>query len=415
LVGAGYGACVIYADLLYRDLVRREGLPSWLRAVLRFGAVLTRKMVRDAVFVRAGTLSYWSLVAMVPALVLSVLLLRALGLESWFSFSTFAGRALAALLPEWDAVGLPAQVDAGKIGVAGLVVAFSASTRIFLSAEEAYNRVFSSRARKPITTRLALYYATLTIAPSITAFGFSITAAAASSHHMERLLPFLVTMAAFTFAIRAIPDAHVRLRSALVGGGVSALGFEFVKGAFAAYIITFKGAGAASLIYGSLAFVPVLLLWVYVVWVIVLVGAEVASVDQRWEDFERAEDRLISGAENRVPDAFFALQVALVIVQRFRRGEGPSPEVAVTHALTCDPDHVAAALQTLEAAGLVARTDRGFVLAGPDDALTGSDLLTRYRQHARPAADEAALGGELANAAFSAPALRRPLADLAAP
>lgn len=56
-------------------------------------------MERDAIYVRAGTLSYWSLVALVPAAVLTVLVLRALGLESWFSFSTFAGRTLAAMLP----------------------------------------------------------------------------------------------------------------------------------------------------------------------------------------------------------------------------------------------------------------------------------------------------------------------------
>jgi membrane protein len=369
-------------------------------------------MVRDAIFVRAGTLSYWSLVALVPAAVLTVLVLRALGLESWFSFSTFAGRALAALLPEWDAVGLPTQVDAGKIGVIGLAVAFSASTRIFLSAEEAYNRIFSSRARKPITTRLALYYATLTIAPAVTAFGFSITSAATSATHLDRLSPFLVTMAAFTFAIRAIPDATVRWRSGLLGGAVSALGFELVKGGFAAYLITFQGAGAAEVIYGSLAFVPVLLLWVFVVWMIILVGAEVACVDQRWVDLSRAEDRLLSGAENRVPDAFFALQVALVITRNFCQGLGPSTEPAITESLQSDPDHVAAALQTLEVAGLVARTDRGFLLAAPSETLTGTELLLRYRQHSRPAADDGAQGSRLAEAALSTPVLSRPLSEL---
>lgn len=403
---------MLTADRLYRDLVRREGMPPWLRASLRFLAILTRKMERDAIYVRAGTLSYWSLVALVPAAVLTVLVLRALGLESWFSFSTFAGRALAAMLPQWDAVGLPAEVDAAKIGVVGLVTAFSASTRIFLSAEEAYNRIFSSRARKPLSSRLALYYVTLTIAPAITAFGFSLTAAATSANHLQRLTPFLVTMAGFTFAIRAIPDATIRWRSSLIGGAVSAFGFELVKGGFAAYIITFKGAGATEVIYGSLAFVPVLLLWVFVVWVIVLVGAEVACVDQRWEELVRAEERLLSGAENRVPDAFFALQVVLVILSRYRLGQGPSPEPTLTAALASDPDHVGAALQTLEAAGLVARTDRGFLLATPPDLTTGTDLLTRYRQASRPATDACSIGARLAEAAYGAEPLTRPLTEL---
>ncbi len=402
-------------DKLYRELVQREGLPARLRGALRFAAVLTRKMHRDSIFVRAGTLSYWSLVALVPAAVLTVLVLRSLGLESWFSFSTFAGRALAALLPQWDAVGLPAEVDARKIGVIGLVVAFAASTRIFLSAEEAYNRIFSSRARKPLTTRLALYYATLTIAPAITAFGFSITASATGAQTLQRLTPLLVTMAAFTFAIRAIPDATVRWRSSLIGGAVSALAFEGVKGGFSAYVMAFTAAGAAEVIYGSLAFVPVLLTWVFAVWVIVLVGVEVACVDQRWVDLSRAEDRLLSGSENRVPDAFFALQVALVITARFRAGEGPSAEPTITETLRSDPDHVATALNTLEAAGLVARTDRGFLLAAPGELLTANELLSRYRQYSQPAVDDSAPGAHLAQAALATPTLERSLAALVSP
>ena len=117
---------MVFIDRLYRDLVRRPALAPRLRQALFVVAVLVRKIDRDAVFVRAGTLSYWSLVALVPGLILMALVLRALGLESWFSFSTFAGRALTAVLPEWDAVGLPQQVDAKTIGVAGLVVAFAA-------------------------------------------------------------------------------------------------------------------------------------------------------------------------------------------------------------------------------------------------------------------------------------------------
>lgn len=88
---------MVFVDRLYRDLVRRPALPHGLRRLLFLVAVFVRKVVRGSVFVRAGTLSYWSLVALVPALILTALVLRALGLENWFSFSTFAYRALTAL------------------------------------------------------------------------------------------------------------------------------------------------------------------------------------------------------------------------------------------------------------------------------------------------------------------------------
>ncbi|GDX80944.1 hypothetical protein LBMAG42_27550 [Deltaproteobacteria bacterium] len=405
---------MVFIDRLYRDLVRRPALAPRLRQALFVVAVLVRKIDRDAVFVRAGTLSYWSLVALVPGLILMALVLRALGLESWFSFSTFAGRALTAVLPEWDAVGLPQQVDAKTIGVAGLVVAFAASTRIFLAAEEAYNRIWNTRAQKPLTTRLALYYATLTLAPAVTAFGFSLTARAeaATSQQFHQFGPFLVTMAAFTFAIRALPDATVRMRSALIGGAVSALAFEATKGGFAAYIGVFKSSGAAALVYGSLAFVPILLLWVFVVWVIILVGVEVACVDQRWPELRRAEGRLVEGADKRTPDAFFALQCMVAVARRFAKGAGPATEPMVTGALGSDPDHVQTALETLEDAGLLERTPRGWTPSVPLDSLTAAEVVRRYRERSHPTVDVNAPGAELAAAAGDAPALQRVLSEL---
>jgi membrane protein len=404
-----------FADRTYREWLRKEHLPPWLRRCLVIVAVLVRKIGRDAVMVRAGTLSYWSLVALVPALILTALVLRALGLEAWLSFSSFMGRALTTLLPNWDAVGLPAEVDPKKIGVVGLVVAFTASTRIFLAAEEAYNRVWNTRAHKPLATRLALYYLTITLAPVVIAFGFSLTARAeaATAQPLHQAVPLLVTTAAFIFAIRALPDAVVKARSALLGGAVSALAFEVTKWSFSAYIELFKRSGTAVLIYGSLAFVPVLLLWIYIVWVIVLVGVEVACVHQRWPELHRAELRLVDGEEKRAPDAFFALQCMIVVARRFRAGLGASDEPAVTAQLGSDPDHVETALETLAEAGLLLATANGWAPARPLDRLTGSEVVRRYREVSRPVVDPAAPGSALADAAADAPGLGVPLAELA--
>ena len=403
-------------ERVYRDLVRSQSVPRLGRRALLAASILFRKMDRDSIFVRSGTLSYWSLVALVPALILTALVLRALGLESWFSFTSFAGRALTAVLPEWDAVGLPHAVDAKAIGVVGLAVAFAASTRIFLAAEEAYNRIWNSRVGRPLTTRLALYYATLTLGPAVIAFGLSLTAraAAATTPELHVVSPFLVTLLAFTFAIRALPDAQVDLRSALLGGTVSALGFETAKVGFGAYISLFQQSGAAALVYGSLAFVPVLLLWIFVVWVIILVGVEVACVHQRWEVLRRAEERLVDGAEKRGPDAFFALQCLLCVCVRFAGGGGASTEPQVTTSLGSDPDHVQSALETLEAAELLERTAEGWMPRAPLDSLTGGEAIRRYRAQALPAVDPAAPGAALAAAAGDSPSLNRTLAELVA-
>lgn len=402
-------------DRIYRAQVRNPALPPRVQLVMKAVAVFVRKVGRDAVPVRAGTLSYWTLVALVPVLILVALVVRGLGLDAWLSLSSFFGRALAAILPEWDAVGLPAEINASSIGVVGLAVTFGASARIYLAAEEAYNRIWNARVRKALTTRLSLFYATITLAPIVMASSASLAAqaeVATSTAGLHLFTPVLITAIAFVFAIRAMPDTEVRWKPALIGGLASAAAFEAMKEIFGTYILVFQKTGTAAVIYGSLAFVPIFLLFVYVMWTIVLMGVELAVVVQRWREFVRAEDRLLDGAERRGPDAFFALQCLLVVARRFSTGKGPTTEPQVTEALGSDADHVHSALEVLEEAQLLGETFGGYTMLGPLDQLTVADVIRRYRERHRPATNHNAPGTEFVEHAMIGPAFGRTVAEL---
>ena len=404
-------------DRLYRVQARNPALPPGMRLALKAVAVLVRKVGRDAVPVRAGTLSYWTLVALVPVLILVALVVRGLGLDAWMSVSSFFGRALAAILPEWEAVGLPANLNASSIGVVGLAVTFMASAQIYLAAEEAYNRIWNARVRKALTTRLALFYATITLAPIVMASSASLAAqaeAATSTTGFHHLTPVLITAVAFVFAIRALPDTEVRWKPALIGGLTSAAAFEAMKEIFGAYVLVFQKTGTAAAIYGSLAFVPAFLLFVNVMWTIVLLGVELAVVAQRWREFVRAEDRLIEGADRRGPDAFFALQCLLVVARRFREGKGTTTEPQVTESLGSDADHVHSALEVLEEARLLGETPEGYTILAPLEHLTVADVIRRYRERHRPATNDGAPGTEFVEHAMVGPAFGRTVAELVA-
>ncbi len=409
---------MLLVDRLYRTHVRDPALPRGLRDTAKFVAVVIRKLVKDAIPVRAGTLSYWTLVALVPVLILVVLVLDGLGILGSVPISPFIGPELAARLPDWQGAGLPDDLDAKSIGAVGLFVAFAASARIFLAAEEAYNRIWSARVKRPLTTRLALYYATITLAPVIVATGSSITERAeevTSFQLLHDLTPVVVTTTAFVFGIRALPDTTVRWRSALVGGLTSAVLFESLKVGFGAYIGLFQSTQSAALIYGSLAFVPLFLLYVYAVWTIILLGVVISVVVERWTEMARAEYRLIEGTERRSPDAFFGLQCMLVLARRFGQGLGPSREQDVNAVMGSDPDHVYSALETLEEAGVITEGERGYVPALPLDTLTAGQVLLRYRERTRPAADRGAPGDDLTERFASYPDFARSIADLARP
>jgi membrane protein len=95
------------------------------------------------------------------------------------------------------------------------------------------------------------------------------------------VVPILLTGCAFTLAYITIPNRRVRVRDALTGGLLAAVAFEAMKHGFALYIAHFP---TYKLIYGAFASVPIFLLWIYLSWLVVLVGAVTAAVMPEWRE-----------------------------------------------------------------------------------------------------------------------------------
>lgn len=402
----------------YLAMMRRPGLHPVPRRFLLLVAVLIREFQRDAVLVRAATLSFWSLVALVPVLVLTAAVTRPLGLDNVLPVREIAYRIfLAGPVSEVSHTvdDLLGAVDFGKLGIAGVVGVLFTGSRIYFSVEDAYNALWSVRTRRPLTTRLMLFYATVTLGPVLLAWGFLMThriQVAVDVSSLSRVGPVAVTSVAFVLAIRALPDTYVRWGPAACGGVFSAILFEFAKVGFGEYTSRLGTQDMAAKIYGSLALFPVFLLWLYVLWTIVLLGVELAYVAQRRTDLGYAEERRVAGAQPGVADPLFALQCLLVVARRFADGSGPSPEPAVTHALGADPPVTIAALETLEECGILAQSPDGYLPAAPLDRLTAADVLTRYRDRIRPQTRPESDGAELLVHAYNTASLRRSIADL---
>lgn len=387
-------------EALYLRLVADDTTPRPVRRGLLTVALLVRELGRDQVHVRAATLSYWSLVAIVPALVLAAAVMQPLGPDvsrpiRELLFSALLAGAVADVGATLD--GWLEQVNVARLGVIGLLgVAFTAS-RIYFSVEDAYNALWNVRMRRGLLMRLALFYAGLTLIPLLMAAGFAFTSrlqGAVDSGVLALLLPVAATSVAFVAAIRTLPDTDVAWRPALLGGLTSAVLFELAKVGFNAYVNVLGAKDAASAIYGSLGLAPVFLLWLYLLWLIVLFGVELAFVFQRHDELYASEERRLLGQSylRRHADALFALQALLVVAQRFAGGGGPTPEREVTLTLRSEPAFVRTALETLEEAGLVAQGPAGWLPAVPLDRVTLRDVIVRYRGLTRPVIAEDAPG-----------------------
>jgi YihY family inner membrane protein len=398
-------------DTFYQHLVGSPTTPVLARRALKVGALFVREITRDQLHVRAATLAYWSLVAIVPTLVLAAAVLQPLGGEAsrpirQFIFSALLAGSVQTVGATLD--GWLAQVDVAGLGVAGVLGVALTASRIYFSVEEAYNRLWNVRMRRSLIMRVVLFYAFLTLAPLLIAVGFHVTGKiqdAATAGSVRHLLPVLLTATAFVGAIRALPDTDVAWRPALIGGLTSAVLFEAAKVGFNAYVGVLGAETATTAIYGSLGLFPFFLIWLYVLWLIVLLGVELAYVVQRHDDLLEAEERYLLGESTgrRHPDALFAVQCLLVVARNYALGMGPTTEPKVTHELRSEPAFVLNVLETLEAAGLLAESPLGYLPALPLDRVTVRDVIRHYRRMTLPAVAPDAAGAELVDAILGSP------------
>lgn len=378
-------------EAAYLARVRRPGTPRPVRDGLTMVAVLLREMVRDQLHVRAATLSYWSLVGIVPALVLVAASMTPFGGEEavreLLYRTLLAGpvRAVGTQLDTWLAA-----VDFASLGVAGLVGVAITASRIYFSVEEAYNQLWNVPVRRSFAMRVVIFYAMLTLVPVLIAYGFHLTGelrATVDIGLLARATPAVLTAVAFAGAIKALPDTDVRWGPAVVGGGCSAVMFEVAKGGFGAYTDLLGTEDAAAAVYGSLALFPIFLLWLYVLWWIVLFGVELAYVAQRFPDLRAAEARRHAheSLAGRHADVFFALRCLAPIVGTYVAGGGPVRESTITRDVAAEPAQVRAALDTLVQVGVLVESAAGYLPAVPPGQIALGEVVRRYRARTRPA------------------------------
>ena len=262
----------------------------WHRLTVVFLEVVHR-VEHERCFRVAGALSFTTLLALVPlaTVVFSMLSLFPV-FEEWateaenFIYQNFlpaAGDAIKEYLHQFTD-------KAGKLTAFGLAFLFISSLLLLATIEDAFNDIFRVHRGRPFMQRILIYWAVLTLGPLLIVTSLSISSylvshtilsaqplVAGAFSHLLKALPWLLTLLAFVFFYNTIPNRTVRFRDALAGGVVATVLFEFAKQAFAYYIVHFN---SYQLIYGALATIPIFLVWLYLSWLVVLIGAYVVAV-----------------------------------------------------------------------------------------------------------------------------------------
>ena len=176
--------------------------------------------------------------------------------------------------------------NAGQLTTAG-TVALVVSVLITLNGVElAFNRIWRVKSHRPKFGRFLVYWTVLTLGALLAAASLAMSARffalsvfdTEAGHVLEaamlRLAPMALEVFAFATIYKVVPHRTVQWRHAIAGALLATVLFELVKGGIGIYLGTF---GNYSRIYGTLAFVPVFLLWIFMSWIAVLLGASLAS------------------------------------------------------------------------------------------------------------------------------------------
>ncbi|PNS07547.1 YihY family inner membrane protein [Solilutibacter silvestris] len=270
----------IVSRLLHlRDPVRRA-------VFMRF---LGRRFWDDNLFEAAGSLAYTTVFALVPLATVVFGMLSAFPVYSRlrdqltdYVFSNFvpsSARAVQGYISEYS-------LNASQLTTAGIIALVLSLLITLTSVESIFNRIWRVPVARPRFARFLVYWTVLTLGTLIAVASMSLSArlfamSVFSSEPgrvleslMLRMAPPCIELVAFLLLYRVVPHRTVQWRHAFAGALLATVVFEFVKWGMGIYLGTFR---SYEKLYGTVAFIPIFLLWIYLSWVSVLLGASFAS------------------------------------------------------------------------------------------------------------------------------------------
>jgi membrane protein len=326
---------------------------------------------QDAGIQHVAALTYTTLLSLVPLMTVTLALFSVFPASERmtqqvedFLFQNFvpaAGEAVQQYLRNFSQ-------KAGKLTGVGFVVLIVVALMLMSNIDKAFNTIWHVRRKRSPVAKFTVYWAILSLGPILIAFSVGVTSYLVSiplfsdgetvmlvRTRLLSLMPVVISALAFTLLYALVPNRAVPLRHALAGGVVAALLFELAKRGFALYVTTFP---TYETIYGALAAVPIFLIWIYLSWLVTLLGAEFTyCLGIYREDWHQARDER--------GESFLLVLRLLRLLRRVQHAGGSMSIRELSRELPSSNDEeIELALLSLQEARLVRRADdKGWLLA----------------------------------------------------
>jgi membrane protein len=349
------------------DGLSATGAWAVLRRVGRFLRLVSFRFVQDGGLHHTASLTYTTLLSLVPLMTVTLAVFSAFPVSGRvvvqvqdFVFQNFvpaSGEVIREYLQDFSQ-------KASRLTGAGTVFLVIVAVLMMGNIDRAFNTIWQVRRKRSAIAMFMVYWAILSLGPIFMGISVALTsylvsvpllADAAETIGLGRsgllgLMPVLASAVAFTLLYMVVPNRNVPLRHALSGGVLAAVLFELAKRGFALYVTTFPTYQA---IYGALAAVPVFLIWIYLSWLVTLLGAELTFCLGIYRD-EWQPDQAAGGND---------LLLAYRLLSYLWEAQRDGAPVPMERLLAREPAHSETELEQvlllLARARLVLRSERG--------------------------------------------------------
>lgn len=358
-----------------RELWTRETpkLPFWHRSAIRttrLAVVLYKDATEGQITLRAMGLVYTTLLSFVPLLALSFSVLKGFGIHN--QVQPILGHFLEPLGARGDEItgqiiSFVDNVKVGVLGSAGLALLIYTVIALIYKVESGLNYVFHVQQTHNLVRRMSSYLSILLIGPVLMAAALGMTATVASNTVVHQLLsveplgtalvwlgkflPYLMVIVTFMLCYVFIPSTRVKLGPAFIGALAAGIAWESVGRIFTAFV---AGSGRYDAIYSGFAIVLLFMIWLYVSWLILLLGGQLVFYLQNPRFVMRR--RIRTQASNRLREQL-ALAIMYAAGKRFRKGEQAWTTENMVSSLGVAGDTLGEVIQRLMAHGLLIQVE----------------------------------------------------------
>ena len=258
-----------------------------VRDLLRFAG---RRLREERLPQVAGSLTFTTVLALVPLLTIALAVFTTFplfdsfrrALDSYFLRSLIPAGIASTILDYLNQFAS----QATRLSAVGAVVLIAPAVAMIGTVDRTFNRIWRVRTGRPFAQRVLTYWAVVTLGPLLIGVSISVTGYLFAATNgvvlkvpllgavMFTLVSLALTAGAFSLLYMVVPNRLIDWRDAACGGVLAAIAFELSKRLFAVFIASFP---TYTILYGALAAVPLFLVWIYLGWLITLVGATLTA------------------------------------------------------------------------------------------------------------------------------------------